>query len=217
VPSYDVNLVDLHLALQLHRRRLGDQPAAQLLRHGLHIRDGQAQLTRNLPVRQVQAHEVEAQHPHPQRPVMPGQHHRAAIPRWEMPRSGIKAGEVVETGCARLAPVTLAMRLRVVAPVPDDRGTIASGAAHTLGPAMLAHEREALGVVHQPRKIDQVRCRHDGKGSSRLPPSHQIPASGTTRITTPEPDKRCPARSAAHRLEGENGSGVERQMALPTY
>jgi len=58
VPGHDIDLVDLHLALQLHRRRLGDQPAAQLLCHGLHIRDGQAQLTRNLPVREVQAHEV---------------------------------------------------------------------------------------------------------------------------------------------------------------
>jgi len=54
---------------------------------------------------------------------------------------------------------------------------------------VLAHKREALGVVHQAREVDQVRCRHDGKGSSRLPPSHQIPDSGTTRITTLEPDK----------------------------
>ena len=28
--------------------------------------------------------------------------------------------------------------------------------------------------------------------------------------------KRCPARRAAHHLEGENGSGVERRTALPT-
>ena len=58
VPGHDVNLVDLHLALQFYRRHFGDQAAAQLLCHGLHIRDGQAQLTRNLPVREVQAHEV---------------------------------------------------------------------------------------------------------------------------------------------------------------
>jgi len=36
-----------------------------------------------------------------------------------MPQSGIKVGEVVEAGRTRLAPVSLAMRLRVVAPVPD--------------------------------------------------------------------------------------------------
>ncbi len=50
-------------------------------------------------------------------PLMPGQHHRAAIPWWEMPRSGIKAGEVVEAPSACLAPVTLATGLRIVAPV----------------------------------------------------------------------------------------------------
>jgi len=102
------------------------------------------------------------------------------------------AGEIVDAGRARLSAVTLAVRLRVVAPVPDDRGTVASGAARTLRPAVLAHKREALGVVHQARKVDQVRCRHDGKGSSRLPPLHQIPDSGTTRITTLEPDKSLP-------------------------
>jgi len=104
VPSYDIDLVDLHFALQLHRWHLGDQATAQLLRHRLHIRDGQAQLTRDLPVGKVQAHEVKAQDPHPQRLVVPGQH---------------RAGQVVETARTRLAPITLAKRLRVVAPVPD--------------------------------------------------------------------------------------------------
>ena len=37
VPGHDVDLVDLHLALQTHGRDLGNQAAAQLLRHGLHI------------------------------------------------------------------------------------------------------------------------------------------------------------------------------------
>src|SRR3954451_14825292 len=37
VPGHDVDLVDLHLALQPHGRDLGNQAAAQLLRHGLHI------------------------------------------------------------------------------------------------------------------------------------------------------------------------------------
>src|ERR687894_1627611 len=37
VPGHDVDLVDLHFALQTHGRDLGDQAAAQLLRHGLHI------------------------------------------------------------------------------------------------------------------------------------------------------------------------------------
>jgi hypothetical protein len=37
VPGHDIDLVDFHLARQLYRRHLGDQPGAQLLRHGLHV------------------------------------------------------------------------------------------------------------------------------------------------------------------------------------
>jgi len=58
VPGHHVDLVDpagcprirLHLALQLHRRRFGDQAAAQLFRHALDIRCGQAQFAYDLPV-----------------------------------------------------------------------------------------------------------------------------------------------------------------------
>ena len=41
-----------------------------------------------------------------------------------------------------------------------------NGATYAHSPD-LPHEGEALGIVHQPGKIDQVGCRHDGKGSSR--------------------------------------------------
>jgi hypothetical protein len=106
------------------------------------------------------------------------------------------ASQVVEAGRTRLAPVTLSTGLRVVAPVPGDRGTIASGAARTLRLVMLAHEREALGVVHQPGRVDQVGCRHDDGGSSREPVgcsrschhTRYSPAAPPTS-TTPEPDK----------------------------
>src|SRR3954447_587840 len=78
-----------------------------------------------------------------------------------------RAGEVVEAPGARLASIALPARLRVVAPVADHRTAAAAGAAHALGPAMLAHQREALGVVQQPREVDQVGCRHDRQGSLR--------------------------------------------------
>src|SRR5215210_4932723 len=78
-----------------------------------------------------------------------------------------RAGEVVEAPGARLAPVALPVRLRIVAPVADHRVTAAPGTAHALRPAMLAHQREALGVVQQPREVDQVGCRHDRQGSLR--------------------------------------------------
>src|SRR5215218_5830609 len=64
------------------------------------------------------------------------------------------------------------MRLRVVAPVADHRIAAAAGAAHTLAPAVLAHQREALGVVQQCREIDQIDGCHDGGGSSHEPVSY---------------------------------------------
>ena len=46
-------------------------------------------------------HEVEAQHPHPQRLVMAGQH---------------RAGQIAEAAAACIAPVSLPMRLGVITP-----------------------------------------------------------------------------------------------------
>src|SRR4051812_12675475 len=106
------------------------------------------------------------------------------------------AGEVVEAPGAGLTPIALPARLRVVAPVPDHRTAAAAGAAHALWPAALAHEGEALGVVQQPREVDQVRCSHDGRSSSREPVGYsrssyhtRCPPNALPRPTTPEPDK----------------------------
>src|SRR5215203_2891177 len=151
VPGYHVNLVDLHLAFERHLRGLGGQAVAQLLRHGLHVRPAKAQLPGDLLVREVQAHKVEAQYPHPQRLVMPGQH---------------RAGQIVKTSGARLAAIALPSLLGVVAPVPDHRGAAAPRATHALWPAALAHKGEALGVVHQAGKVDQVGCSHERQSSS---------------------------------------------------
>ena len=132
--GHDVDLVDLDLALQPHRDSLGDQAAAELLGHGLHIRPVEAQLLGDLTGGEVQAHEVQAQHPDPQRLVVPGQH---------------GAGEIVEAPRTGLAPVALAVRLRVVAAVTHHGAATAPGTAHALRPAPLAHQGEALGIVDQ--------------------------------------------------------------------
>src|SRR5215213_6834058 len=139
--------------------------------------------TGDLPVGQVQVHEVEAQYPDPQRLVAAGQR---------------RAGEVVEAPGACLAAIPLPIGLSVVAPVPDHRVTAATGAAHALRPAALAHKGEALGVVHQTREVDQVGCSHGGEDSvhergllSPLAPAHQAsfaPRPGPN-LTTPKPDK----------------------------
>jgi hypothetical protein len=102
---------------------------AQLICHGLHIGHAELQLSGDLPVGEVQAHEVKAQHPHAERLVMAGQH---------------RAGEVVEASSTLLAAGALPARLRLVMAVADHRRACAQGAPDTLGPAMLAHQGEAL-------------------------------------------------------------------------
>src|SRR4051794_33239311 len=108
-----------------HLRCLGNQAVAQLLGHELHVRGAETQFRGDLPVGQVQTHEVEAQHPDPQRLVVPGQHCPA---------------EVVKARRARLAAIPLPMRLRLVMPVPDHRVAAASRVTDALWPAVLAHK-----------------------------------------------------------------------------
>src|SRR3954468_8311155 len=106
------------------------------------------------------------------------------------------AGEVVEAPGAGLAAIALPMRLGAVAPVADDRIAAAAGTTHAIGPAMLAHQGEALGVVQKSREVDQIGCSHDDGGSSRKPdgclcsPHHtRCPAGTLSNPTTPEADK----------------------------
>src|SRR3954462_12154017 len=105
---------------------------AQMLGRGLHVRAVQAKLRGDLPGGEVQSHQVKAQHPYPQRLMMPRQR---------------RAGEIVETPVARLAAIALPMRLLLVMAVSDDLCAVAVRTAHTLRPAMLAHQREAFGIV----------------------------------------------------------------------
>ena len=128
--------------------------AAQLLRHGLHVRPTEPQFRSDLPVREVQSHEVDAQDPHPQRLVMSGQH---------------RAREVVKAPGAGLAPIPLPVRLRVIAAVANHRCTVAPRAADARWPAVLPYHGEALGIVNQGRKVDRICCGHDAKGSSGRP------------------------------------------------
>ncbi|MDO9712696.1 hypothetical protein Q7A36_30455 [Paracraurococcus sp. LOR1-02] len=134
VAGHDVDLVHLDVALQPHGRGLGGKAAAQLLRHDLHVRDRQAQFRGDLSVRQVQAHEGEAQRPDTQGLVMPGQD---------------RAGQVIEALAAGIAPVALAMWLAIIMAIAHHRLAVAAMTLHLLRPPMLPHHGEALGVVQQ--------------------------------------------------------------------
>src|SRR3954447_20633875 len=131
VLGYDGDLIDLSGAVQPCDRCACHQTLAEMLGHGLHIRSVQTQFLRDLPVGEVQPHQVEAQNPHMQCLVMSRQH---------------CACEIVETGMAHLAQVTLPMPLSFVVAVADDHGTVAARTAHAIWPAMLTHKLEALGL-----------------------------------------------------------------------
>ena len=79
-------------------------------------------------------HQGQAQYPDSQRLMMTGQH---------------RAGEIVEAARTGFAPVALAMRLCVVAPVANHHTVAASRAANAIWPAVLTHQREALGIIQQ--------------------------------------------------------------------
>src|SRR5690349_19702439 len=119
------------------------RPAAPLRRrlgHGLHVRDAQVQLPGDLPVGEVQAHQVEAEHPDPERPVTAGQD---------------RAAQVVEAGAASRAAVPLPLRLDVIPAVAGDSGAAAMRAADALRPAVLPDQLEAARVVDQGQQVHQ--------------------------------------------------------------
>jgi hypothetical protein len=62
------HLIDFHFAVQRHRRELDDQAGAQRLSHDLHLGHAEGEFRRDLPVGPVEAHDVQAQYPGPQRP-----------------------------------------------------------------------------------------------------------------------------------------------------
>jgi hypothetical protein len=177
VTGHDVDLVDLDLAFEPHRRELGGEPVPELLRHGLHVGLAEVQLLRELPVREVQAHQVAAQDPDPQRLVVARQD---------------GAGQVVEARPAVLAAVALPLTLGVVVPVADHRRAAARGAAHALGPAPLPHQGVALRVVDQGREVHEARRGH-GPGPIRrggfAPSTGCHPVRHAPMPSTPDPEK----------------------------
>lgn len=140
VPGHHVDLIGLNRAFQSHWREFGRDPAAQLFAHRLNVRDAQIQFLGDLLVRHVQAHEVQAQHPDPQRLVMSGQN---------------GPGQIVEAGSAGRASVALPMPLRLIMAITGDRCAAAVRAADALRPTVLPHQREALRIVQQARQVHQ--------------------------------------------------------------
>jgi hypothetical protein len=121
-----------------------DNSVAQLFGHLLCVRLTQVQLVSDLPVRQVEAHEVEAEHPNPQRLMTSSQN---------------GAGQIIKTRLTIRASIPLAMRLSLIVTIPSHRGTVAMGTADAGRPAMLANQLVTFGIVDQRRQSNQ---RHHG-------------------------------------------------------
>ena len=92
MPGHDVHLVALDLAVELDLGLAHDDPLAELRGHDLGVVGVDTQLLGDLLVGEVQPHEVQAQHPDPQRLVMPGED---------------RPGQVVEPRPAGVAAISL--------------------------------------------------------------------------------------------------------------
>src|SRR3954468_22582811 len=139
-----IHFVNLHLSTQGSGRSPGDNSVAQLFGHLLCVRLTQVQLVSDLPVRQVEAHEVQAEHPNPQRLMTSSQN---------------GAGQIIKTRLTIRASIPLAMRLSVIVTITSHRGTVAMGTADAVWPAMLANQLVTFGIVDQRRQSNQ---RHHG-------------------------------------------------------
>ena len=153
----------------------------------------------------------QAQHPHPQRLVMAGQH---------------RAGQVVETRLAALASQRWRACRASSQPFRTTWPTVAGRAPHTVRPAMLADQVKALGVIEQRGQADQVgahgTCTSAGGSSPRSTSHHPLhhtryrnPTAkhGTAQLITPEPAMRTCSRApgeagAIQPVEVRSGKGV---------
>jgi hypothetical protein len=130
----DVDLIGLDLAVEQWVGLRALDALAQLLGHALHIIFVEPQLAGDLAIRQIQADEVQAQHPGAQRLMMTRKD---------------RARQVVEPTPAVAAAVLLTLRLGGIPSLPGDRCRTALHAAHLLWPAQRAHRLDALGIVDE--------------------------------------------------------------------
>ena len=97
----------------------------------------QPQLPSDLPIRQIQTHEVQAQQPD--------------SPRLMMTRKN-GVGEIIKVPPAAATQVTLPIRLSLVHPPLRHPLRLAMRATHPLRPTQLPNRRKALRIVNQRQK-----------------------------------------------------------------
>lgn len=170
----DVDLVGLDLAAEPRGRLRALDALAQLLGHALHIILVETQLAGDLAIRQIQPHEVEAQHPGTQ---------------WLMMTREDRPGQIVEPAPAVLTAILLALRLSGITPLLGDRRRTALHAAHPLGPAQPAQGLEALGIVDERLDVEHLTTPAAIQKGRIVPlgclrPQHQAAQSSEHRFAT---------------------------------
>jgi len=93
---------------------------AQLTRHLMHVRLVEIEFLGHLSIREVQAHEVQAQHPDPKRLMM---------------TSKDRVGSIVEVAATGLAQVALTLGLGVVTTLFGDLRAVTGWTTDTVWPA----------------------------------------------------------------------------------
>ena len=131
---HDIDFITLHFSPE-HRTGLAlDNAGAQLARHLLHIILVQVQFLGDLLIRKVESHQIQTQHPGPQ---------RLMVAREDGPRQIIKVAATTPT------LVALALGLRLIASASGHLRGVTMRATDALWPAHLAHCFVALNIIHQ--------------------------------------------------------------------
>lgn len=120
VARHDIHLVTFDLAFQNRRLLTIQESLTKMGRHLLSLGGRQIQLDGDLPIREVQPHEIGTQHPNLERLMMPREH---------------RVRQIVETPLALAAPVSLTMRFGRIVSVLDDLKRFTMRTTHPLRPA----------------------------------------------------------------------------------
>jgi hypothetical protein len=135
VAGDNVYLIALDLAFQNDRLLTVRDALAEFRGYSLSLPLRQTQLGSDLLVRQVQAHQIRAQHPNPQRLVVSCEN---------------SIGKIIETTITITATIPLAANFARVVAILDDLTACAMRAANSLRPSQLTHHFIAFRIIDQP-------------------------------------------------------------------
>jgi hypothetical protein len=142
-----IDFVAFHFAAERHLRLSLNDALTKLRGHLLGIVTVQIQLVRDLLIREIQPHEIEAEQPDAKWLVVTGKN---------------RPGEVVEPLSTDGALIPLSFRLGFVVPLFRDLGRLAVGADHPLGPTHRSDGPKAPGIVDEVQDVQHPCTHHPG-------------------------------------------------------